>query len=114
MADQAARLGATRSASTLLVLFIPGRDRDDKPIDQEFWVGQALEVLGSAFGGATAFPQGRGGVSGTLPRAASCCSTSQWSFNAKQARTRWSGMQKTYAGSWSGWEPRHARGPLDL
>lgn len=60
MADQAARLGATKSASTLLVLFIPSRDRNDLPIDQEFWVGQALEALGMAFGGATAFPQGRG------------------------------------------------------
>jgi hypothetical protein len=60
MADQAARLGASKAASTLLVLFIPSRDRDDQAIDQEFWVGQALEVLGSAFGGATAFPQGRG------------------------------------------------------
>lgn len=60
MADQAARLGASKSASTLLVLFILSRDRDDQAIDQEFWVGQALEVLGTAFGGATAFPQGRG------------------------------------------------------
>jgi hypothetical protein len=60
MADHAARLGATKTASTLLVLFIPSRDRDDQPIDQESWVGQALEALGTAFGGATAFPQGRG------------------------------------------------------
>jgi hypothetical protein len=60
MADHAARLGASKSASNLLVLFIPSRDRNDQPIDQEFWVGQALEVLGRTFGGATAFPQGRG------------------------------------------------------
>jgi hypothetical protein len=60
MADHAARLGASKSASTLLVLFIPSRDRNDQSIDQEFWVGQALETLGMAFGGATAFPQGRG------------------------------------------------------
>jgi hypothetical protein len=60
MAGHAARLGASKSAATLLVLFIPSRDRSDQPIDQEFWVGQALEVLGMGFGGATAFPQGRG------------------------------------------------------
>jgi hypothetical protein len=60
MADHAARLGASKSASTLLVLFIPSRDRFDQPIDQGYWVGQALEVLGTLFGGATAFPQGRG------------------------------------------------------
>ena len=54
------RLGATRSASTLLVLFIPSRDRLDQPIDQAFWVREALNTLGTLFGGATAFPQGRG------------------------------------------------------
>jgi hypothetical protein len=60
MADHAALLGAHKAASTLLVLFIPSRDRFDRPIDQAFWTGQALEVLGRLFGGATAFPQGRG------------------------------------------------------
>ena len=54
------RLGATRSASTLLVHFIPSRDRLDQPIDQAFWVREALNTLGTLFGGATAFPQGRG------------------------------------------------------
>ncbi len=60
MPDAAARLGATKSASTLLVLFIPSRDRFDRPIDQTFWVDEALLTLGKLFGGATAFPQGRG------------------------------------------------------
>lgn len=53
-------LGATKAESTLLVLFIPSVDRDSQPIDQETWVSRALEVLGALFGGATAFPQGRG------------------------------------------------------
>jgi hypothetical protein len=44
----------------LLVLFIPSKDRGDKPIDQGYWVDEALSVLGMLFGGATAFPQGRG------------------------------------------------------
>lgn len=58
--DVAALLGASKSASTLLVLFVPSRDRWDRPIDQEYGVEEALKVLGQSFGGATAFPQGRG------------------------------------------------------
>ncbi len=60
MPDFAGGLGASQAASTLLVLFIPSKDRGDKPIDQGFWVDEALNALGSMFGGATAFPQGRG------------------------------------------------------
>lgn len=60
MAELAATLGASKSASTLLVLFIPSKDRSDHPIDQHFWVNEALTVLGQLFGGATAFPQGKG------------------------------------------------------
>ncbi len=60
MADAAERLGATKSAWTLLVLFITSRDRFDRAIDQTFWVEEALLTLGKLFGGATAFPQGRG------------------------------------------------------
>jgi len=53
-------LGASRSASTLLVLFIPSKDRHDRPIDQDHWVRQALAILGEHFRGATAFPKGLG------------------------------------------------------
>jgi hypothetical protein len=60
MADFAVALGASKAASTLLVLFIPSRDRHDRAIDQEHWVDEALRVLGTLFGGATAFPQGKG------------------------------------------------------
>ncbi len=60
MADFAKALGASRGASTLLVLFIPSRDRTDEPIDQGYWVEGALNALGTLFGGATAFPQGKG------------------------------------------------------
>ena len=60
MTDYSSELGASKAASTLLVLFIPSKDRDDQSIDQEFWVGEALATLGRLFGGATAFPQGRG------------------------------------------------------
>jgi hypothetical protein len=60
MPDVARTLGASKSASTLLVLFIPSHDRTGRAIDQEYWVHQALTVLGTLFGGATAFPQGKG------------------------------------------------------
>jgi hypothetical protein len=60
MPDFARVLGASKSASTLLVLFIPSKDRTDHAIDQAYWVDQALTVLGTLFGGATAFPQGKG------------------------------------------------------
>jgi hypothetical protein len=60
MAELTSALGASKTASTLLVLFIPSADRYEQPIDQDTWVGEALRVLGQCFGGATAFPQGRG------------------------------------------------------
>lgn len=60
MSSAAERLGASKTASTLLVLFIPSKDCGGAPIDQEFWVQEALTVLGRLFGGATAFPQGKG------------------------------------------------------
>jgi hypothetical protein len=58
--DFARSLGASKSVSTLLVLFIPSHDRTGRPIDQAYWVEQALTVLGTLFGGATAFPKGKG------------------------------------------------------
>jgi hypothetical protein len=58
--DFAARIDANKLASTLLVLFVPSKDRFEEPIDQEYWVGEALRVLGKLFGGGTAFPQGKG------------------------------------------------------
>lgn len=54
------RFNAVKSEGTVLVLFIPSVDRFGKPIDHEYWVTQALTTLGTLFGGATAFPQGRG------------------------------------------------------
>jgi hypothetical protein len=60
MPDFAKALRASKGASTLLVLFIPNKDRTDQPIDQGHWVEEALQALGTFFGGATAFPQGKG------------------------------------------------------
>jgi hypothetical protein len=53
-------LQAQKSASTVLVLFVPSVDRFDQPIEQGYWVTESLSVFGRLFGGATAFPQGRG------------------------------------------------------
>ena len=60
MADHATLFAANKAESTLLVLFIPSVDRFGTSIDQDAWVSEALKVLGSCCGGATAFPQGRG------------------------------------------------------
>jgi hypothetical protein len=60
MPDFAGRLGASKAAATLLVLFVPSQDRTDQLIDQDYWVTEALRILGTLFGGATAFPRGQG------------------------------------------------------
>lgn len=60
MANHSELFGTDKSESTLLVFFIPSVDRLGASIDQDTWVTGALEVLGRCFGGATAFPQGRG------------------------------------------------------
>ncbi len=60
MSEWPTRFDASKAEATLLVLFIPSVDRWSEPIDQDLWVDDALEVLGRCFGGATAFPQGRG------------------------------------------------------
>jgi len=60
MTDWAARFIADKAEGTVLVLFVPSVDRLEEPIDQEYWETESLTVLGDLFGGATAFPQGRG------------------------------------------------------
>ena len=52
--------GPRTQKAVLIVLFVPSVDRDERPIDQHHWTGRALEVLGTLFGGATAFPRARG------------------------------------------------------
>jgi len=54
-------LGATRPVgASQVVFFVPNRDREDKPINQQHWVDETLNVMGKIFRGATAFPPGRG------------------------------------------------------
>jgi hypothetical protein len=52
--------GVAKSESTLLVLFLPSVNRRMEPIDQPKWEQAALQFLGTHFGGAMAFPRGRG------------------------------------------------------
>lgn len=59
-ATMPATLGGGRKR-VLVVLFVPSVERDGlTAIDQEHWVTAALEELGRAFGGATAYPRARG------------------------------------------------------
>ncbi|HVT15781.1 MAG TPA: hypothetical protein VHQ90_06290 [Thermoanaerobaculia bacterium] len=60
MAEWDKRFAADKAEGTVLVLFVPSVDRLEQPIDQEYWETETLTVLGHLFGGATAFPQGRG------------------------------------------------------
>jgi hypothetical protein len=58
--DWGKRFAADKAEGTVLVLFVPSVDRQEEPIDQEYWEAESLTVLGNLFGGATAFPQGKG------------------------------------------------------
>ena len=48
------------TGASLLVVFVPSRDRVGSPIDQEYWVDEVLTTLAQLFRGATAYPRGRG------------------------------------------------------
>ena len=62
--------------SVLLVLFVPSVERDGvTPVDQDYWVDEALETLGTVFGGATAYPRAKG--SGAMTSAANGCATNR-------------------------------------
>lgn len=54
-------LPAERRKRVLIVMFIPSVARDGvTAIDQDYWVGEALELFGRVFGGATAYPKAKG------------------------------------------------------
>jgi hypothetical protein len=48
------------AGTSLVVVFVPSKDRDGQPIDQDYWVDEVLTTLGRLFRGATAYPRGRG------------------------------------------------------
>ena len=41
MVDHSKSLKASKFETTLLVLFIPSRDREERPIDQQKWADEA-------------------------------------------------------------------------
>lgn len=61
--ELAEALGATAPTSIqVLSLYIPNKDRDGNPVeDQERWVEQAAELLAQMGGGVTVLPPCRGG-----------------------------------------------------
>jgi hypothetical protein len=46
--------------ASLIVVFIPSKDRSGRPIDQDYWVDEVLATIGQLFRGATAYPRGKG------------------------------------------------------
>jgi hypothetical protein len=48
------------AGTSLIVVFVPSKDRDGQPIDQEHWVDEVLTTFGRLFRGGTAYPRGRG------------------------------------------------------
>lgn len=61
MVDIHSALGAGPPAGTIQVtIFIPSVDRNGDEIEQERWREETLNILGTLFRGATAFPAGRG------------------------------------------------------
>jgi len=56
-----AELVASGRKAVLVVLFVPSVERDGATaVDQDRWVSEALEMFGTVFGGATAYPKARG------------------------------------------------------
>jgi hypothetical protein len=48
------------TGTSLIVIFVPSKDRDGQPINQDYWVDEVLTTLGRLFRGATAYPRGKG------------------------------------------------------
>jgi hypothetical protein len=51
---------ALPTGKSLIVIFVPSKDRNGNTIDQDYWVDEVLTTLGRLFRGATAYPPGRG------------------------------------------------------
>jgi len=48
------------AGTSLIVIFVPSKDREGQPINQEYWVDEVLTALARLFRGATAYPRGKG------------------------------------------------------
>jgi hypothetical protein len=51
---------ALPTGTSLIVIFVPSKDRNGDAIDQDYWVDEVLTTLGLLFRGATAYPRGKG------------------------------------------------------
>src|ERR1700682_5739268 len=51
---------ALPAGTSLVAVFVPSKDREGQPIDQDHWVDEVLTTRGRLFRGATAYPRGRG------------------------------------------------------
>src|SRR5690349_13100686 len=47
-------------ATSLLIVFVPSKDREGNPVDQDHLVDEVLKTLGTLYRGSTAYPRGRG------------------------------------------------------
>ena len=52
--------GADDVREQRFAIYVPNKDRDGQPVEQEIWVDAALKLLSSINGGATAMPPVRG------------------------------------------------------
>lgn len=60
--DHAEIFNSEVASDTLIVLFIPGKDKDDHELpDQELWATAAGKLMGMLFGGVTRMPTAFGG-----------------------------------------------------
>lgn len=48
------------TGTSLIVIFVPSKDRNGGEIDQDYWVDEVLTTVGRLFRGATAYPRGKG------------------------------------------------------
>jgi hypothetical protein len=65
---------ALPTGTSLIVVFVPSKDRNGDAIDQDYWVDEVLTTLGRLFRGATAYPHIRGARAsgGTMTVAERC------------------------------------------
>ncbi len=58
--DIAEAFGAAAAREQRFAVYIPNKDREGNPVEQAKWIDQALALLSSICGGATAMPPIRG------------------------------------------------------
>jgi len=100
--------GCQQGRIDLVGVVHPSRDRHDRAIDQEHWVEESLNVLGTLFGGATAFPQGRG-VWRDDAQGGKLLFDERSSSSVTRASKRSSGKRRSCGSSSTAWAERRSR-----